>query len=95
MARDDWNYTTICPLAYTDIEVHYGDQYFITQFCREDNLGNSLTPWTACLYNDTAQNVDAGVVWGYEFDHWEFYDSDGCFHCTTENPISLTTCQTE
>lgn len=95
MTVGDWEYTAICPLAYTNIEVHYGDQYFPTTFCRIDDLWNRLPDWTTCLYQYTPQTVDAWVIWWYEFDHREFTDSDGCVHCTTENPITLLTCQSE
>ena len=38
MAVDDGTFTTICPLAYTDIEVHYCKQGFATCYQAIDNL---------------------------------------------------------
>ena len=95
MARNDWNYTTICPLAYTNIEVHYGDQYFPTTFCRLDDNWNVISCWTAALYNNTPQNVNSWIVWWYEFCCWEFTDHNGCCQTPTDNPVSLLTDQQE
>jgi len=96
MTVDDWNFTTICPLAYTNIEVHYCKWWwFITSWQGVDNLWNSLQWWSIRLYNDDPTNVKAPVIWWYEFDHREFTDSNGCRQCVSDNPISLTTCRTQ
>lgn len=95
MTVDDGNFTTICPLAYTNIEVHYCRWWwFITCWQGVDNLWNSLQWWNVRLYNDDATNVQAPVIWWYEFSHREFTDENGCRQCVSDNPISLTTCRT-
>jgi len=95
MAINDWNFTTICPLAYTDIEVHYcKGWWFMT--CRQwvDNLWNQLQWWEVRLFNDNPTDVQAPLIWWYEFDHREFTDSNWCRQCVSDNPISLLTCRT-
>lgn len=95
MAINDWNAVTICPLAYTNIEAHYCKWWgFITNWQWVDNLWNQLQWWSVRLYNDDPTDVQAPVIWWYEFDHWEFTDSNGCRKCITDNPISLLTCRT-
>lgn len=96
MAIDDWTPVTICPLAYTNIEIHYKKWWgFITSWQWVDNLWNQLQWWSVRLYNDDPTNVTAPVIWGYEFDHWEFTDATtGCRCCITDNPVSLLTCRT-
>lgn len=95
MAVDDNAFQTICPLAYTNIEVHYCKQWFPTTYIAMDNLWNTLTCCEVALYNDSATNVKSATIWGYEFDHWEFTDSQGCRCCISDDPISLMTCRTE
>lgn len=95
MAIDDNTFVTICPLAYTDIEIHYQKQGFATTYQAIDNLWNSLTQCDVTLYNDSATDVKAATIWWYEFDHWEFTDNQGCRRCVSDNPISLKTCRTE
>lgn len=95
MAVDDGTFATICPLAYTNIEVHYCKQGFATCYQAIDNLWNILQWWQETLYNDSPKNVSAPIIWWYEFDHWEFTDSNGCRCCVSDNPISLETCRTE
>lgn len=95
MAVDDNTFVTICPLAYTDIEVHYQKQWFDTPYQAIDNLGNVLDCIHTTLYNDSATNVKSATIWGYEFDYWEFTDSQGCRRCISDDPISLETCRTE
>lgn len=96
MAVDDWNFTTICPLAYTDIEVHYCKWWwFITNWQWIDNLWNPLQWWNVRLYNDDPTNVHAPVIWWYEFSHREFTDENWVRQCVSDNPISLLTCRSE
>lgn len=94
MTINDWNAVTICPLAYTNIEAHYCKWWgFITSWLWVDNLWNSLQWWSVRLYNDDPTDVQAPVIWWYEFDHWEFTDANGVRQCITDNPISLLTCR--
>ena len=96
MTVDDWNFTTICPLAYTNIEVHYCKWWwFITSWQGVDNLWNPLQWWSVRLYNDDPTNVCAWVIWWYEFSHREFTDSNWVRQCVSDNPISLKTCRTQ
>lgn len=94
MAKNDNNFATICPLAYTDIEVHYCVWWFST--CRQwvDEDWNTLQWWSVYLFNDLPVNVCAPTIWWYEFDHREFTDSNWCVQCVSDDPISLLTCRT-
>ena len=95
MTINDWNAVTICPLAYTNIEAHYCKWWgFITNWQWVDNLWNQLQWWSVRLYNDDPTDVQAPVIWWYEFDHWEFTDANGVRQCISDNPISLLTCRT-
>ena len=95
MAIDDWTPVTICPLAYTNIEIHYKKWWgFITNWQWVDNLWNQLQWWSVRLYNDDPTNVHAPVIWWYEFDHREFTDENWVRQCVSDNPISLLTCRT-
>lgn len=95
MEIDDWNFTTICPLAYTNIEVHYCKWWwFITARQWVDNLWNQLQWWSVRLYNDDPTNVKAPTIWWYEFDHREFTDANWVRRCVSDDPISLLTCRT-
>ena len=95
MAIDDWTPVTICPLAYTNIEIHYKKWWgFITNWQWVDNLWNQLQWWSVRLYNDDPTNVTAPVIWGYEFSHREFTDENWVRQCVSDNPISLLTCRT-
>jgi len=95
MAINDWNYTTICPLAYTNIEVHYGDQYFPTTLCKVDEFWNDLWCETVWLYNNTPRNIKSCMATWYQFTNWNFTDHNGCCQTPNDDPISLLTDQQE